>query len=175
MTTPQKRLLALKERLSLVEHIDFEEPLHDDDIAFVREVKEVLAKRPLTLDELADLRKPHKDKAAAKQSAEWNRIVLQRTAGNHNKLFSVANRSEMRIDVIAMDVATAQEFAARSGHVRSADNATAFLYNDGHVQKLLKDGSALGRAMREGVPGVVEKRVNNVIVGDRVFTPMTAV
>lgn len=104
-----------------------------------------------------------------------DRRLQQRSVGPHNKLYSVANRSQMRIDVIAMDVATAQEFAARAGHVRDADNATVYRYNDDHIEKLMKDGSALGRAVREGVPGVVERRGKNVIVGDRVFTPMSVV
>ena len=179
MSIVDDRIAALKKRIALVEHIDFDGARSDmpnmDDRAFVAELKAILSEREVSLNELADLRKPHEDRRDAAFRAQMDRLHQQREPGPHNKLYQVANRAEMRIDVIAMDVATAQDFAVRAGHVRSADNATVSRYNEAYVEKLMKDGSALGRAVREGVPGVVEKRGKNVIIGDRVFTPMTVV
>lgn len=179
MSIIDERLKALKARLELLDYIDWEGTgdynVDGDDKAFVTEVKLALAQRDLSLDELADMRKPHKDRENAAFRARMDRYTQQTTAGSHNKLFSVANKSQMKINVIAMDVDTAVEFAIRAGHVRSAENASAFRYNEKYIQTLTTSGSALGRAVREGVPGVVEKRGNNVIVRDRVFTPMSVV
>ena len=180
MSIVDERLAALKARIELLDHIDGdgEDAQHradGDDTVFVAEVKAILSQRELSLDEVADMRKPFKDREKVALAARISRLMQQHGAGAHNKLFSVANKSQMRIDVIAMDVETATQFAVRAGRVRSADNATVFRYNEAHIEKITKDGSALGRAVKEGVPGVVEKRGKNVIVGDRVFTPMTIV
>lgn len=179
MSVVEQRLLTLKAKIELLDYIDWEgtneHGMDGDDRAFVLEVKTALSQRKLSLDELAYMRKPHKDRENAAFKARMDRVIQQRTAGPHNKLFAVSNKSQMRIDVIAMDVETATEFAIGAGHVRSAENASVFRYNDKNIQTLTTNGSALGRAVREGVPGVVEKRGNNVIVGERVFTPMSVV
>lgn len=79
-------------------------------------------------------------------------------------LYKVRNLAGNDIDVIAASPVFAKTLAARVGHVHLQDNATAYRYRKDDVGRLQRVSHALAQALKSGVPGVVQKRGNYVLV-----------
>lgn len=93
------------------------------------------------------------------------------------KLFRVQNTARKSILVVAVDADCARMFAARCGHVAHEKNAKVFAYKEEYIERVKRDGSAEGRALREGVPGVLKQIGSSVLIErkGKVYTPLTVV
>jgi hypothetical protein len=107
-----------------------------------------------------DIHADYRNKALA-QLAKNQRCHLR---SESLKLFRVENRAGRNIDVAALDVDCARMFASSAGHVRDAKNAKIFVYGDDWLENQRKEGSAVWRALRAGVPGVLKTVGNHVII-----------
>lgn len=92
-------------------------------------------------------------------------------------VFKVYNSNSRPITVLAKDAKCAVNLAQVAGHIKEERNGVASKMPDEEVAKLRKDGSALGRAIVGGLPGVVQKVGNNVMLKGRdvVYIPLRVV
>jgi hypothetical protein len=104
---------------------------------------------------------------------------VQRCQGKSDKLklFRVENRAGRSIKIAAIDEDCARMFASYSGHVQEAKNAKVFVYKEEWLQLQKQSGSAIWKALKEGVPGVLKEVGNHVIIESRakVYTPLSPV
>lgn len=93
------------------------------------------------------------------------------------KLYSVTNKAGNDIKILAESADCARFFAYNSGHVREEANAKVFLYNEKHIAELKISGSATGRAIREGVPGVLKSVGSGIVIeqAGKVYVPLTVI
>lgn len=93
------------------------------------------------------------------------------------KLFRVENRAGRSIKIAAIDAECAKMLASYNGHVQVSNNAKVFVYNEAWLEREKKAGSAIWRALKGGLPGVLKEVGNHVIIESRakVFTPLSPV
>lgn len=93
------------------------------------------------------------------------------------KLFRVENRAGKSIKIAAIDPDCARIFATHSRHVHEAKNAKVFVYKDEWLEGQRKSGSAIGRALKAGFPGVLKEVGNHVLIEARkkVYSPLSTV
>lgn len=93
-------------------------------------------------------------------------------------LFQVENKGRNRIDVLAADSTCAKVLARLAGHVQTEANARVFRYRQTYLDDIRKKSPALWRAIKGGIPGVVTKVGNHVIVRNKtevVYSPLSAI
>ena len=106
--------------------------------------------------------------------------LLSMTSGSKSsslKLYRVANTAGNDIKILAESADCARFFAYDSGHVREEKNATVFLYDEQQLAELKISGSATGRAIREGVPGVLKSVGSGIVIeqAGKVYVPLTVI
>lgn len=147
----------------------------DEDLVVRLEI--LAARGPLTLD--------HLDGVIAEIDAEFTGSVrqagemLRRCAERRDdlKVFYVINTADNRLTVLAKDSECARHFAYYKGHLKDQSNGRVMVLKPEHEAELRRSGKALGRALRDGYPGVVTEMGDSVVMEDRkkVYTPMTIV
>lgn len=112
--------------------------------------------------------------AWAKANERTNRC---RSKSSSLKLYRVANTAGNDIKILAESADCARFFAYDSGHVREEKNATVFLYDEQQLAELKISGSATGRAIREGVPGVLKSVGSGIVIeqAGKVYVPLTVI
>ncbi len=130
--------------------------------------------------DLADLLKAHKEVEAEllltlRHSLERHQRCRARS--DALKVFYVDNTSNSRLTVLAQDAECARYFAHANGHIKDRTNGDVFVMTPEVEAELRKSGKALGRALRDGFPGVVTVLGENVVMEEnkKVYTPMTIV
>lgn len=93
------------------------------------------------------------------------------------KVFFVTNTAGKRLTVLACDLQCARHFAYYHGHIKDERNGRVTVMKPDREADLRKSGKALGRALRDGWPGVVTQLGDNVVMegSKKVYTPMTIV
>lgn len=93
------------------------------------------------------------------------------------KVYYIYNKSDRRLIVLAKDRSCALMFAKQTGHIHEEKNGRVMVLKDEAEKQLRVDGSALGRALRDGFPGAVDQVGENVIhrQSSKVYTPLTMV
>lgn len=93
------------------------------------------------------------------------------------RVFYVYNTNNRKLTVLARDAACARLFAKGHGHIRDEKNGQVMVMKEEVEAKLRRSGAALGRALRDGYPGVVKHVGRSVISEERnkVYTSMTIV
>jgi hypothetical protein len=93
------------------------------------------------------------------------------------KVFYVYNTADRKLTILAKDVACARHFAFYAGHIHDPKNGRVMVMKPENEAKLRKSGAALGRALRDGKPGVVTELGDNIVMeaSKRVYTPITVV
>ena len=138
----------------------------------------VLAKaREISLQDVHDVNAAVEARHREKAFESAKRVGLCFAASTELCLYRVENKSGKSIEIIARSPDCARYFAYLQGHVQQEANATVYRYTDQHIAKLRTDGSARGRALREGVPGVL-KTIGAAVVIERagkVYLPMSLV
>jgi hypothetical protein len=93
------------------------------------------------------------------------------------KVYYVINTADRRLTVLACDAKCARQFAYYHGHIKDQKNGRVLMMKPEREAELRKSGQALGRALRDGWPGVVTQMGSNVVMEGtkKVYTPMTIV
>lgn len=93
------------------------------------------------------------------------------------KVYYVYNTADRRLIVLAKDAQCARQFAVWHGHIQEKTNGKVMVMKPEHEIALRVSGKALGRALRDGYPGVVTEMGDNVVMerSKKVYTPMTVV
>lgn len=148
-----------------------------DDPEVEARLKDISRVRPPTLDDLDLVLLEIEDR----HRLEMRKRIEERMACHERrddlKVFYVYNTADRVVTVLAKDAACAREFALYAGHIKERQNGRVLVLKPENELKLRNSGDALGRALRDGKPGVVKKVGENVVMeGPRsVFTPMTVV
>ncbi|WP_170003231.1 hypothetical protein [Pseudopontixanthobacter vadosimaris] len=117
----------------------------------------------------------------AEAAADLKRFIAFRVKCNERRedlrVFYVYNTADRKMIVLARDVACARYYAHAHGHLRDIKNGRVMVMRETNELELRHSGKALGRALRDGYPGVVTQVGNNVINKSRnkVYIPMTVV
>ena len=112
---------------------------------------------------------------------EIQRIIARRLECRERrddlKVFYVYNKADKKLIVLAKNASCARMLAVEARHIQEEKNGRVMVLKPENEAKLRVDGSALGRALRDGFPGPVDQRGKNVVhrVWDKVYTPMTVV
>lgn len=170
----RKRLNELINKIEMISHLD--QMIEDENEKdFAAQLFLELETGEMSLDELVEFRRPFAKKRLDERSARFAELSRKAEAGTHQLLWWVSNKSGSSVGVMAVDRSHAAELVYRFGFVRDEKNALVRKASDSDVDRITKDGSAFGRAVRAGTPGVIEQKGRNVVVGDQVFTPITVV
>lgn len=178
----RERVDALEKAIdrSILDRLDEDEPHPIDGVVFddhrptllqIAKLRDVTIEDVLRLEE--DRQKRSSDELRVK-IAFWDSCRAQ---SDTLHVFYVYNTAERKLTVLAKDSACARFFAHRAGHILEEGNGRVMVLKPENEAKLRSDGSALGRALRDGHPGAVEFLGNNVVMKEsqRVYTPMTMV
>ena len=92
-------------------------------------------------------------------------------------VFYVINTADNRLTVLARDAKCARFFAHEKGHIQDVRNGRVRVMLPENEAELRKSGKALGRALRDGHPGVATHVGENVVIerSGKVYTPMTVI
>ena len=114
-------------------------------------------------------------KASLKKSIEFSIACNERRDDLH--VFYVYNTAGRKLTVLAKDAACARYYAHTRGHIQDRKNGRVMVMKEANELELRQSGQALGRALRDGYPGIVKKVGDNVVNEGRskVYTPMTIV
>lgn len=152
-------------------HVNF-----DDERLFDR-LKSRARFRSLTLADLDEVSAAlwAEDKKNFESNIAFHRSCNERR--EDLKVFYVTNTAGNELTVLAKDAKCARLFASLCGHIREKLNGTVRVLKPEHEAQLRNSGEALGRALRDGYPGVVTKVGENVVMASnrKVYTPMTIV
>jgi hypothetical protein len=148
-----------------------------DDPEVEAGLREIASVRPLTLDDLDLVLLEVEDRHRREMRKRIEEAMGCHERRDDLKVFYVYNTADRKLTILAKDAACAREFAFYAGHVKERLNARVVVLRSEHEMKLRKSGDALGRALRDGKPGVVKHVGENVVMeGPRsVFTPMSLV
>ena len=115
------------------------------------------------------------DAAVHKKQIEFSVKCNERRDDLH--VFYVYNTADRKLTVLAREAACARYFAWVYDHIREQKNGRVMVMTEDAELKLRQSGQALGRALRDGYPGVITKVGENVVNEGRkkVYTPMTVV
>jgi hypothetical protein len=138
-----------------------------------RMLRPLAQQQSLTLDDLYSVIAPLLE--IEKKELEED-IKCQRRSEDLN-VYYVYNTADRKLTVLAKSYRCARYIAYVDGHIHKEKNGRAFQLKDGMQKKLLTDGSALGRALRDGYPGVIENIGGSVVnkSWEKVYMPMTVV
>lgn len=100
-----------------------------------------------------------------------------RERGDDIRVFYVINTAAKRLTVLARDAQCARYFARLKGHIQDDKNGQVLIMRPEAEAELRRSGKALGRALRDGHPGVVTQMGENVVMegSQKVYTPTTIV
>jgi len=137
-------------------------------------VARVRSLTPADLDQmLAEQDKEFRE--SARRSWEFSTRCRERR--DDLRVYYVVNTADRRLTVFARDAQCARHFAHRHGHIQDIKNGRVLVMKEDGETVLRSSGSALGRALRAGYPGVVTALGENVVMAEskKVYTPMTIV
>ena len=180
INTTKKAVEALLADVERVRNQDGEHRYWDldlEDDAMLSRLLRLATTRTLTLDDL--------DSVKADTHAEFMEVIrkeseLLRACSERRddlKVFYVVNTAEKRLTVLAKDAQCARYFAQASDHLKDRSNGRVLVMKPENEAELRRSGKALGRALRDGYPGVVTVMGENVVMerSRKVYTPMTIV
>ncbi|MBY8338403.1 hypothetical protein KYN89_15245 [Alteriqipengyuania sp. NZ-12B] len=115
------------------------------------------------------------DAANLKKQVEFNMKCSERR--DDLRVFYVYNTADRKMTVLARNVACARYYARANGHIQQERNGRVMVMPESAELELRRSGDPLGRALRDGYPGVITKVGENVVNENRekVYTPMTIV
>lgn len=168
---------ACKMAQNLGEDWYFELDLESNEAAIRAALTPIAANLDLTIDDV---------KSAFSQTKEQEDIRIERAMQFGNacrarrddlNVYYVYNKANRKLIVLAKCSACARQFAVQTGHIHQGKNGRVMVLKESFQQNLRKDGSALGRALRDGYPGPVDQHGDNIVhrMWNKVYTPMTVV
>jgi hypothetical protein len=140
-------------------------------------IRRMLQGGPTTSDDVISIDQTLRAKRHKKFVALLAKGQRCRAKSDNLKLFRVENRAGRSIKVAAVDAECARMFAQHSGHVQEQKNAKVFVYKDEWLATQKEHGTAIWRALKEGIPGVLKEVGSHVMIESRgkVYTPLSPV
>ncbi len=152
--------------------------IDDDDLPALRaKLRARAAHGPLAISDLRAVLNAMEEA----RNREVQAYVLRRTGCTMRceniQLYRVENAAGRSVRVAAASADCARLLAHIDGHVQEEKNAKVFRYKDEYVADLRRSGSAIGRVLRDGQPGVLREIGRNIVIErtEQVFTPLTVV
>ncbi len=148
-----------------------------EDTKLVSQLMTLARQRTLRLQDVTDALQVIRSAERDALMKAVKRISQCHAPSSSLKLYSVTNKAGNDIKILAASADCARFFAYNSGHVREEANAKVFLYNEKHIAELKISGSATGRAIREGVPGVLKSVGSGIVIeqAGKVYVPLTVI
>lgn len=132
---------------------------------------------PLSADDVIDADKWVKESNMREITKLQKTFKKCREISDDLRVFYVYNKSNKCLAILAIDVECALFYAKLKHHIHSTKNGRVGIMGREEEAAIRKSGEALGRALRDGYPGVISFVGNNVVNEEfqKVYTPMTIV
>jgi len=91
------------------------------------------------------------------------------------ELYWVKNTANAEQFVIAARPKYARIISSQSGHLRDEKNGRVYRASDKFFASNPGFGSAVKRAIRDRTPGVVERKGEHAVIGEKVYSPINEV
>ena len=88
------------------------------------------------------------------------------------QLFWIVNTADRKQFVIAKEAKFARILSARSGHIRERANGEIYRAGPKFFENNPGFGSVVRRAMKDRIPGVIEKKGEHGLTGEKVYSPI---
>jgi len=91
------------------------------------------------------------------------------------ELFWVRNTANAEQFVIASKPKFARIISAQSGHLRDENNGRVYRASEKFFDENPGFGSAVKRAIRDRAPGVIERKGEHAVMGEKIYYPLSSV